>query len=228
MPGRIAGLEVLRILNEPTAAALAYGFGMGLNQRVAVYDFGGGTFDVSILEIGDGVFEVLSTNGDTHLGGDDFDEKLIRLRGRRVQEEESGIDVRNDRWRSSVSRKPVRRPSASSPRPPRRTSVNLPFITADASGPKHLQECDHPREVRAALSKSLVERTDGPVPQGAQGRRPRSPAEIGEVILVGGSTRIPSVQSMVQTIFAEEPSKGVNPDEVVALGAAIQGGILRR
>ncbi|HVS17248.1 MAG TPA: molecular chaperone DnaK [Planctomycetota bacterium] len=220
--GTIAGLTVERIINEPTAATLAYGLDKQKSGRVAVYDLGGGTFDVSILEIGDGVFEVLATNGDTHLGGDDFDEALIR----HVAEEfksQSGIDVRQDamalqRLKEACEKAKIELSSAT------QTDVNLPFITADASGPKHL----HVTLTRAkfeSLVEGLIQRTKGPSEQALKDAG-LSADKIDEVLLVGGQTRTPAVQAMVKKIFGREPNRSVNPDEVVAVGAAIQGGIL--
>lgn len=221
--GRIAGLEVKRIVNEPTAAALAYGFGDDTkDERIAVYDLGGGTFDISILELGDGVFEVKSTNGDTHLGGDDFDQKVIDWLVEQFRNEQ-GIDLSKDRMalqRLKEAAEKAKRELSST----QSTDINLPFITADSSGPKHLQYTLN----RAAFEKmtaDLVERTKGPCLQALKDAGLK-PEEIDEVILVGGSTRIPAVQRIVKDIFKREPHKGVNPDEVVAMGAAIQGGIL--
>jgi molecular chaperone DnaK len=220
--GTIAGLTVERIINEPTAATLAYGLDKKKSGRVAVYDLGGGTFDISILEIGDGVFEVLATNGDTHLGGDDFDEALIRF----VAEEfkrESGIDVRKDpmalqRLKEACEKAKIELSSAM------QTDVNLPFITADASGPKHLH-VSLSRAKFEQLVEGLIERTKGPSLQALKDAN-LTPDKIDDVILVGGQTRTPAVQAMAKRIFGREPNKSVNPDEVVAIGAAIQGGIL--
>jgi len=220
--GAIAGLEVERIINEPTAATLAYGLDKDKEGRVAIYDFGGGTFDVSILEIGDGVFEVLATNGDTHLGGDDFDEVLIN----HVADDfkaSSGIDVRNDpmalqRLKEACEKAKCELSSAT------QTDINLPFITADASGPKHLQ-LTLTRSKFEQLVSGLIERTVEPC-MSALKDAGLDPSKIDDVLLVGGSTRVPAVQAKVKEIFGKEPNKGVNPDEVVALGAAIQGGIL--
>ena len=220
--GTIAGLQVERIINEPTAATLAYGLDKKKSGKVAIYDLGGGTFDVSILEIGDGVFEVLSTNGDTHLGGDDFDEVLINY----VADEfkaEAGIDVRTDpmalqRLKEACEKAKCDLSSAT------QTDINLPFITADASGPKHLQK-QITRSKFEQLASDLVERTRIPCEQALKDAK-LSAAQVDEVILVGGSTRIPAVQAIVEKIFGKEPNKSVNPDEVVAVGAAIQGGIL--
>ena len=220
--GTIAGLEVVRIINEPTASALAYGLDKKKSGRVAVYDLGGGTFDISILDIGDGVFEVLSTNGDTHLGGDDFDETLIDFVASEFQKE-SGIDIRSDsmalqRLKEACEKAKCELSSATS------TDINLPFITADASGPKHLQ-LSISRAKFEQLAGQLIERTKGPCER-ALADANLKPADIDDVILVGGSTRIPAVQEMVKKIFEREPNKSVNPDEVVSLGAAIQGAIL--
>ena len=220
--GTIAGLEVVRIINEPTAATLAYGLDKSKSGRVAVYDLGGGTFDVSILEIGDGVFEVLATNGDTHLGGDDFDEVLIDHVANEFKKD-NGIDVRQDpmalqRLKEACEKAKCELSSAA------QTDVNLPFITADASGPKHLN-VTLTRSKFESLAEALVERTIGPCER-ALSDAGLSPSQVDEVILVGGSTRIPAVQTVVERIFQQEPNKSVNPDEVVAVGAAIQGGIL--
>jgi molecular chaperone DnaK len=220
--GTIAGLQVERIINEPTAATLAFGLDKEKSGRVAVYDLGGGTFDISILEIGDGVFEVLSTNGDTHLGGDDFDEVLISYVAKEF-EKESGIDVRKDpmalqRLKEACEKAKCELSSATS------TDINLPFITADASGPKHLQR-NLTRAQFEKLAEGLVERTKAPCENALKDAGLKA-SDIDEVLLVGGSTRIPAVQEMVKKIFAREPNRSVNPDEVVAVGAAIQGGIL--
>jgi len=220
--GTIAGLEVERIINEPTAATLAYGLDKSKEGKVAIYDFGGGTFDVSILEIGDGVFEVLATNGDTHLGGDDFDEALINHVATEFQTA-NGIDVRQDpmalqRLKEACEKAKCELSSATS------TDINLPFITADASGPKHLQQTIS-RAKFEQLVGALIERSIGPCKK-ALADAGLSPSQVDEVILVGGSTRIPAIQAKVSEVFAKEPNKSVNPDEVVALGAAIQGGIL--
>jgi molecular chaperone DnaK len=220
--GTIAGLEVVRIINEPTAATLAYGLDKKASGRVAVYDLGGGTFDVSILEIGDGVFEVLATNGDTHLGGDDFDEVLIN----HVAEEfkkDSGIDIRGDamalqRLKEACEKAKIELSSTTS------TDINLPFITMDASGPKHLAQTIS-RAKFESLTAHLVERTKQPCLTALKDAG-LDPSKVDDVILVGGSTRIPAVQAAVKELFGKEPNKSVNPDEVVALGAAIQGGIL--
>ncbi len=220
--GTIAGLKVERIINEPTAATLAYGLDKEKSGRIAIYDLGGGTFDVSILEIGDGVFEVLSTNGDTHLGGDDFDEALISYVAGEFKKD-SGIDVKSDpmalqRLKEACEKAKCELSATTA------TDINLPFITADASGPKHLQ-VNLTRAKFEQLVEQLVERTRIPC-ETALKDAGLKPSEIDEVILVGGSTRIPAVQAMVEKIFQQEPNKTVNPDEVVAVGAAIQGGIL--
>lgn len=221
--GRIAGLEVKRIVNEPTAAALAYGFGDETKEeRIAVYDLGGGTFDISILELGDGVFEVKSTNGDTHLGGDDFDQKIIDWLVSSFKAD-NGIDLSADRMalqRLKEAAEKAKKELSST----QSTDINLPFITADQSGPKHLQYALNRANFENMVA-DLVDRTKGPCLQALKDAG-LSASDIDEVILVGGSTRIPAVQRMVQDIFQRDPSKGVNPDEVVAMGAAIQGGIL--
>ena len=220
--GRIAGLEVLRIINEPTAASLAYGLDNQKDKNIAVYDLGGGTFDISILEIGDGVFEVKSTNGDTHLGGDDFDQKIIDWLAEEFQREQ-GIDLRKDnmalqRLKEEAEKAKCELSTAM------QTDINLPFITADASGPKHLN-VTLTRAKLEQITDDLVERSLEPC------RKALTDAglfanDIEEVILVGGQTRMPKVQEAVQRLFGREPHKGVNPDEVVAIGAAIQGGVL--
>jgi molecular chaperone DnaK len=223
--GKIAGLEVKRIVNEPTAAALAYGFGKDSSkeEKIAVYDFGGGTFDISILELGDGVFEVKSTNGDTHLGGDNVDQVIIDWLIADFKRE-YGIDLSADkmalqRLKEAAEQAKITLSSSSS------TMINLPFITADATGPKHLQ-----RELSRAkfeqMIEPLVEKTKIPCLNALRDAG-LSASDIDEVILVGGSTRIPMVQEMVKKLFGKEPHKGVNPDEVVAVGASIQGGILK-
>ncbi|GAB5466666.1 MAG: molecular chaperone DnaK [Candidatus Kapaibacteriales bacterium] len=221
--GEIAGLKVRRIINEPTAAALAYGLDKkGQNMTVAVYDLGGGTFDISVLEIGDGVFEVKSTNGDTHLGGDNFDQKLIDFLAEEFQKAE-GIDLRKDpmalqRLREAAEKAKIELSGSM------QTEVNLPFVTATQDGPKHLNTTIT-RSKFESLCKDLFDRTLKPVEQALQDAK-MSPNEIDEVILVGGSTRIPKIQETVKNFFGKDPSKGVNPDEVVAVGAAIQGGVL--
>jgi len=220
--GRIAGLEVARIINEPTAAALAYGLDKKKNEKIAVYDLGGGTFDISILEVGDGVFEVKSTNGDTHLGGDDFDQVLIDHVADQFKKE-NGIDLRSDlmalqRLKEACEKAKCELSSSLT------TEINLPFITADATGPKHLQ-MSLTRAKFEQLTNHLIERTRGPVLQALSDAK-LTPKDIDEVVLVGGSTRTPKVQQLVKDLFQKEPNKSVNPDEVVAVGAAIQGGVL--
>ncbi len=220
--GRIAGLDVKRIINEPTAAALAYGLDKKKEEKIAVYDLGGGTFDISILELGDGVFEVRSTNGDTHLGGDDFDQRLIDWLADEFKKTE-GIDLRKDpmalqRLKEAAEKAKCELSTTS------QTEVNLPFITADASGPRHMN-LSITRAKFEQLVDDLIERTAGPCRQALKDAG-LSPSDIDEVVLVGGSTRIPKVQELVKTLFGQEPHKGVNPDEVVAVGAAIQGGVL--
>ncbi len=221
--GRIAGLNVQRIINEPTAASLAYGLDKKSDEKIAVFDLGGGTFDISILEIGDGVFEVKSTHGDTHLGGDDFDLRLIDYLADEFKKE-SGIDVRNDkmalqRLKEGAEKAKMELSTAL------QTDVNLPFITADANGPKHLN-IKITRAKLEALVEDLLDNLEGPC-RTALNDAGLKPDEINEVILVGGMTRMPSVQERVKKIFGKEPHKGVNPDEVVAIGAAIQGGVLK-
>ncbi|GAB4335710.1 MAG: molecular chaperone DnaK [Calditrichia bacterium] len=220
--GEIAGLNVLRIINEPTAAALAYGLDKKTNEKIAVYDLGGGTFDISILEIGDGVFEVKSTNGDTHLGGDNFDQRVVDWIADEFQKE-NGIDLRKDpmalqRLREAAERAKIELSST------QQTEINLPFITADANGPKHLQ-MTLTRAKFESLIDDLLQKTLEPCKQALKDAG-LSASEIDEVILVGGSTRIPKVQQIVKEFFGKEPHKGINPDEVVAVGAAIQGGVL--
>jgi molecular chaperone DnaK len=221
--GKIAGLEVLRIINEPTAAALAYGLDKNKTGTIAVYDLGGGTFDVSILEIGDGVFEVKSTNGDTFLGGEDFDMRLVNYLADEFQKEQ-GIDLRRDklalqRLKESAEKAKIELSSTT------QTEINLPFITADASGPKHLT-MKLTRAKFEALVDDLVQKTIDPCRQALKDAG-LSAAEINEVVLVGGMTRMPKVQEIVKQLFGKEPHKGVNPDEVVAVGAAIQAGVLQ-
>jgi molecular chaperone DnaK len=221
--GEIAGLKVRRIINEPTAAALAYGLDKKTSDHtVAVYDLGGGTFDISILQLGDGVFEVKSTNGDTHLGGDDFDQRLIDFLADEFRKQE-GIDLKKDpmalqRLKEASEKAKIELSSSSS------TDVNLPFITATQDGPKHMN-INLSRSKFEQLIHDLVEKTRIPCEQAIKDAAV-SPSDINEVILVGGSTRIPMVQELVKKIFGKEPHKGVNPDEVVAVGAAIQGGVL--
>lgn len=221
--GEIAGLKVRRIINEPTAAALAYGLDKaGKDQKIAVYDLGGGTFDISILELGDGVFEVLSTNGDTHLGGDDFDQVVIDWLANEFNSEE-GVDLRKDamalqRLKEAAEKAKVELSSST------QTEINLPYITATASGPKHLVKT-LTRAKFEQLSDELVKRSMQPVEKALKDAG-LSKSDIDEIILVGGSTRIPKIQEEVEKFFGKKPSKGVNPDEVVAIGAAIQGGVL--
>ncbi len=221
--GKIAGLEVLRIINEPTAAALAYGLDKKNSGTIAVYDLGGGTFDVSILEIGDGVFEVKSTNGDTFLGGEDFDMRLVDYLADEFKKEQ-GIDLRSDklalqRLKEAAEKAKIELSSAT------QTEINLPFITADASGPKHLT-LKLSRSKLESLVDDLITRTIEPCKQ-AMKDAGVSASQIDEVVLVGGMSRMPKVQEAVKQLFGKEPHKGVNPDEVVALGAAIQGGVLQ-
>lgn len=220
--GRIAGLEVKRIVNEPTAAALAYGMDKKKNEKIAVFDLGGGTFDISILDVGEGVFEVLATNGDTHLGGDDFDEAIIHWICDEFKKDQ-GIDLRNDkmalqRLKEAAEKAKTELSQAMS------TDINIPYITADASGPKHLQ-LSLKRAKLEELVDGLVERCRQPCNQCLKDAGLNS-NEIDEVVLVGGSTRMPAVQAICKEIFGKEPHKGVNPDEVVAVGAAIQGGVI--
>jgi molecular chaperone DnaK len=221
--GKIAGLEVLRIINEPTAAALAYGLDKKNSGTIAVYDLGGGTFDVSILEIGDGVFEVKSTNGDTFLGGEDFDMRLVDYLADEFKKEQ-GIDLRGDklalqRLKEAAEKAKIELSSAT------QTEINLPFITADATGPKHLT-LKLSRSKLESLVDDLIARTIEPCKQ-AMKDAGVSASQIDEVVLVGGMSRMPKVQEAVKQLFGKEPHKGVNPDEVVALGAAIQGGVLQ-
>ncbi len=221
--GKIAGLEVLRIINEPTAAALAYGLDKTKSGTIAVYDLGGGTFDVSILEIGDGVFEVKSTNGDTFLGGEDFDMRLVNYLADEFQKEQ-GINLRNDklalqRLKEAAEKAKIELSSTT------QTEINLPFITADQSGPKHLT-MKLTRAKFEALVDDLVQKTIEPCRKALKDAG-LTAGEIGEVVLVGGMTRMPKVQEVVKQLFGKEPHKGVNPDEVVAIGAAIQAGVLQ-
>ena len=220
--GEIAGLKVERIINEPTAASLAYGLDKKKNEKIAVYDLGGGTFDISILDIGDGVFEVLSTNGDTHLGGDDFDHRLIDHVADEYRKQE-GVDLRKDpmalqRLKEACEKAKIELSSSS------QTQINLPFITATAEGPKHL-DISVTRAKFEQLIDDLLQRTVGPCKLALKDGK-LSPRDIDEIVLVGGSTRIPKVQEIVKELFGKEPHRGVNPDEVVAIGAAIQGGVL--
>jgi molecular chaperone DnaK len=221
--GKIAGLEVLRIINEPTAAALAYGLDKSKSGTIAVYDLGGGTFDISILEIGDGVFEVKSTNGDTFLGGEDFDMRLVNYLADEFQKEQ-GINLRNDklalqRLKEAAEKAKIELSSTT------QTEINLPFITADQSGPKHLT-MKLTRAKFEALVDDLVQKTIEPCRKALKDAG-LTAGEIGEVVLVGGMTRMPKVQEVVKQLFGKEPHKGVNPDEVVAIGAAIQAGVLQ-
>ena len=220
--GKIAGLNVRRIINEPTAAALAYGMDKKKDEKIAVFDLGGGTFDVSILELGDGVFEVKASNGDGHLGGDDFDQKVINWIAEEFKKSD-GIDLREDPMalqRLKEAGEAAKKELSSS----KQTDINLPFVTADASGPKHLN-LNLTRAKFDELVNDLVDRTIDPCKK-AMSDAGLNASDIDEVILVGGSTRIPSIQEKVKEIFGKEPNKSVNPDEVVALGAAIQGGVL--
>jgi molecular chaperone DnaK len=220
--GKIAGLEVLRIINEPTAAALAYGMDKKKDQRIVVYDLGGGTFDISILEIGDGVFEVKATNGDTHLGGDDFDQRIMDWIAEEFRKEH-GIDLRKDRMALQRLKEAAEKAKCELSTT-LQTDINLPFITADASGPKHLV-MTLTRAKLEALVAELIDRTLGPCRQALQDAGV-APRDIDEVILVGGQTRMPKVQEVVKQLFGKEPHKGVNPDEVVAVGAALQAAVL--
>src|SRR6476660_4911739 len=220
--GTIAGLNVLRIINEPTAAALAYGLDKKKDETIAVYDFGGGTFDISVLEVGDGVVEVKATNGDTHLGGDDIDDRIIEWLVSEFRKTD-GIDLSKDRMalqrlKEGAEKAKIELSSAME------TEINLPFVTADASGPRHLQ-IKLSRSKLEQLVEDLLQRTMAPVKQ-ALADAGVDPQKIDEVVLVGGSTRMPKVQQMVREFFGKEPHKGVNPDEVVAIGAAAQGGVL--
>ncbi|HLH20442.1 MAG TPA: molecular chaperone DnaK, partial [Bryobacteraceae bacterium] len=220
--GKIAGLEVMRIINEPTAAALAYGLDKKKNETIAVYDFGGGTFDISILEVGDGVVEVKSTNGDTHLGGDNIDQRIIDwIIG--DFKKESGIDLSKDqmalqRLKEAAEKAKIELSTLLE------TEINLPFITADASGPKHLQ-MKLTRARFEQMVEDIIQRSVAPCKQ-AMADAGVTPQQIDEVVLVGGQTRMPRIQQLVKDLFNKEPHKGVNPDEVVAVGAAVQGGVL--
>ncbi len=220
--GRIAGLEVLRIINEPTASALAYGLDKKIDQKIAVYDLGGGTFDISILDVGEGVFQVLSTNGDTFLGGDDFDQRIMNWIADEFKRE-SGIDLRSDRMALQRLKEAAEKAKIELSTT-MQTEINLPFITADASGPKHLQ-MNLTRSKLEQLTGDLIERTIEPCRQALKDAK-LNPDQIAEAVLVGGMTRMPAVVDAVRKIFAREPHKGVNPDEVVAIGAAIQAGVL--
>ena len=221
--GEIAGLKVERIINEPTAAALAYGLDKKKNEKIAVFDLGGGTFDISILDVGDGVFEVLSTNGDTHLGGDDWDQRLIEFIAEEFRKKE-GIDIRKDpmalqRLKEAAEKAKIELSTM------QETSVNLPFITADQTGPKHLQ-VSITRSKFEALTNDLFERLRNPCLQALKDAK-LDISKIDEVVLVGGSTRMPKAAQIAKDLFGKEPNRSVNPDEVVALGAAIQGGVLQ-
>src|SRR5512132_2074990 len=221
--GRIAGLNVLRIINEPTAAALAYGLDKKKDEKIAVFDLGGGTFDISILEIGDGVFEVKATNGDTFLGGEDFDQRVIDYLADEFKKDQ-GIDLRKDRMalqRLKEAAEKAKCELSSS----METDINLPFITADQQGPKHLN-MKLTRAKLEALCADLLDRLDGPCLTALKDAK-LTTKEIDEVVLVGGMTRMPAVQARVKKLFGKEPHKGVNPDEVVAIGAAIQGAVLK-
>ncbi|HXI28367.1 MAG TPA: molecular chaperone DnaK, partial [Vicinamibacterales bacterium] len=220
--GQIAGLEVMRIVNEPTAAALAYGLDKKKDETIVVYDFGGGTFDVSILEVGEGVVEVKATNGDTHLGGDNLDQRIIDWIASEFRKSD-GIDLTKDRMalqrlKESAEKAKIELSTVME------TDINLPFITADATGPKHLQ-MKLSRAKFEQLVEDLLQKTVGPTKQ-ALADAGLEPSKIDEVVLVGGSTRIPKVQQIVKDLFSKEPHKGVNPDEVVAIGAAVQAGVL--
>jgi molecular chaperone DnaK len=220
--GKIAGLEVLRIVNEPTAAALAYGLDKKKDETIAVFDLGGGTFDISVLEVGEGVVEVKSTNGDTHLGGDDFDQLVVEWMTSEFKKSD-GIDLGKDRMalqrlKEAAEKAKIELSSVME------TEINLPFVTADASGPKHMA-MKLTRAKLEQLVEPLVQRTIGPLKQ-ALADSGLNPSEVDEVVLVGGSTRMPRVQQVVKEYFGKEPHKGVNPDEVVAIGAAVQGGVL--
>jgi molecular chaperone DnaK len=220
--GKIAGLEVKRIINEPTAAALAYGLDKKKNETIAVYDFGGGTFDISVLEVGEGVVEVKSTNGDTHLGGDNIDQRIMDWIIDEFRKE-NGIDLSKDqtalqRLKEAAEKAKIELSNVLE------TEINLPFVTADATGPKHLLiKLTRARFVQ--MIQDILNRTLEPLKR-ALSDAGVNPSQIDEVVLVGGSTRIPRVQEMVREYFGKEPHKGVNPDEVVAIGAAVQGGVL--
>jgi len=221
--GTIAGLEVLRIINEPTAASLAYGLDKKRDQIIAVYDLGGGTFDISILQLGEGIFEVKATNGDTHLGGDDFDQHIVDWQADEFRKDQ-GVDLRKDRTalqrlKEAAEKAKIELSSAT------QTEINLPFISADASGPKHLV-MTLTRAKLEQLVGDLIERTRGPVMKALEDAGVKA-SDVNEVVLVGGQTRMPAVMDLVRKIFGKEPHKGVNPDEVVAIGAAIQAGVLK-
>src|SRR5438128_7175181 len=223
--GHIAGLEVMRIVNEPTAAALAYGLDKKKDETIAVYDFGGGTFDISILEVGEGVVEVKSTNGDTHLGGDNIDQRILEWLADEFKKDE-GLDLRSkgnemalQRLRDAAEKAKIELSTA------QQTEINLPFITADASGPKHLVKT-LTRPQLEKLVEDIIQRSVGPCKQAMKDAGVDA-SKIDEVVLVGGQTRMPRIQALVKELFGKEPHKGVNPDEVVAVGAAIQGGVLK-
>ena len=223
--GRIAGLDVKRIVNEPTAAALAYGLDKKKDETIAVYDFGGGTFDVSILEVGEGVIEVKSTNGDTHLGGDNLDQRIVEWlisefkNGDRARPDGSkGNEMALQRLKDAAERAKIELSTA------QETEINLPFMTADASGPKHLVR-KLTRAKLESLVDDLLQKSIGPCKQ-AMKDAGIDASKIDEVVLVGGQTRMPKIQQMVKDLFGKEPNKGVNPDEVVAIGAAVQAGVL--
>ncbi|MGA9625008.1 MAG: molecular chaperone DnaK, partial [Bryobacteraceae bacterium] len=220
--GKIAGLEVMRIINEPTAAALAYGLDKKKNETIAVYDFGGGTFDISILEVGEGLVEVKSTNGDTHLGGDNIDQRIIDWIVGEFKKE-NGIDLSRDqmalqRLKEAAEKAKMELSTLLE------TEINLPFVTADASGPKHLQ-MKLTRARFEQMVEDILQRSMGPCKQALTDAKV-TPAQIDEVVLVGGQTRMPRIQALVRELFAKDPHQGVNPDEVVAIGAAVQGGVL--
>ncbi|HEU4687977.1 MAG TPA: molecular chaperone DnaK, partial [Vicinamibacterales bacterium] len=221
--GKIAGLNVLRIVNEPTAAALAYGLDKKKDETIVVYDFGGGTFDVSVLEVGEGIVEVKATNGDTHLGGDDLDQRIVEWMAAEFRKSD-GIDLLKDRMalqrlKEAAEKAKIELSTVLE------TDINLPFITADQSGPKHLQ-MKLTRAKFEQLVDDLLQRSMGPLAQALTDAGVK-PSEVDEVVLVGGSTRTPKIQQLVKDYFGREPHKGVNPDEVVAIGAAIQGGVLK-
>src|SRR6186713_746173 len=221
--GKIAGLEVPRIVNEPTAAALAYGLDKKKDETIAVYDFGGGTFDISVLEVGEGIVEVKATNGDTHLGGDDLDQRVIDWIVAEFKKTD-GVDLGKDRMalqrlKEAAEKAKIELSTVLE------TDINLPFITADQSGPKHLQ-MKLSRAKFEQLVDDLLQRSMAPVKQ-ALADAGVKPSDIDEVVLVGGSTRVPKIQQLVKSFFGKDPHKGVNPDEVVAVGAAIQGGVLK-
>src|SRR5215208_6349320 len=221
--GKIAGLEVLRIINEPTAASLAYGLDKKKDEKIAVYDLGGGTFDISVLRLGEGVFEVVATNGDTHLGGDDFDQRIIEWICEEFKREQ-GIDLRQDRLALQRLKEAAEKAKIELSTT-LQTELNLPFVTADASGPKHLN-LTLSRSKLEQLVGDLIEQTVGPCKQALEDAG-LSTGQVDEVVLVGGQTRMPAVAEKVRQLFGKDPHKGVNPDEVVAIGAAIQAGVLR-